>query len=129
MLERHEREDLTAFYRLTGEEEFLLDHFEGFPVMPGVLLLESLRQAASVLLSNPEDPRKTAWRLESAEDVKFGQFVRPGSGLRISVRASGQDGPARLVEGRIDLTDDGGVARGKALTASLRLVPLEIPVR
>ena len=39
-------QSLTAVKNLSLAEEYLADHFPGFPVMPGVLMLEALTQAA-----------------------------------------------------------------------------------
>lgn len=118
-------EGLTAFYTLTGREEFLLDHFEGFPVMPGVLMLEALTQASASLLAYSSDFEKPSYRLESVSDVKFGQFVKPGSRLKLTVRLLGeQDGSSRM-EGRIErLAADGESPAGKALSAALVLRPV-----
>ena len=49
VVEIRKNEFLTAVFKLKGSEEFLKDHFEGFPVMPGVLLLEALKQASERL--------------------------------------------------------------------------------
>ena len=98
-------ESLTAFLSLKGSEEFLKDHFENFPVTPGVLLLESLKQAASKLLtgSNPADDG-SYFRLTEVAEAKFGQFVRPGSQLKVFVRLlSKNEEGAAVFEGRIDL--------------------------
>ena len=118
-------ESLTAFYTLQGSEEFLKDHFEGFPVMPGVLLLEMLIQAASELLILSEGRRGDFFRLVSAEEVKFGQFIRPESELKISVRLLEKQDRFRSFEGRIDWVK--GLENRffrKALTAHVTLGPV-----
>ena len=113
-------ESVTAFFTLHGDEEFLEDHFEGFPVMPGVLQLETLKQAAFHLLAESEGRPLWAYRLAEASDVRFGQFVKPGSRLKVSVRM-GQRGPQAIsCSGRIDLLQD-GVAVGRSLSADLTI--------
>ena len=113
------RESLTALYTLKGAEEFLQDHFEGFPVMPGVLLLESLKQAASRLMGLSGESKPPFFRLARAEEVKFGQFVRPGNLLKIFVRQLKEEGCFVFFEGRIDQENG-----RKVLTAKLVLEPV-----
>lgn len=121
--ELKKNESLTAVYRLSGSEEFLKDHFSNFPVMPGVLLLESLKQAASKLLAESK-PGGRFYRLQAAQEVKFGQFVRPGSELKLSVRLLSKQGALSHLEGRADLVVNGSTL-GKALSVRLTLAPLE----
>ena len=116
-------QNITAFFTLRGDEEFLQDHFEGFPVMPGVLLLESLRQAASLLLSGWEKSEVSEFRLEEIQEAKFGQFVKPGSRLRVSVRLVRNEGRRSFFDGRMELMGEHQVPLGRALTASFSLVP------
>ena len=113
-------ENLTASYTLAGKEEFLKDHFKDFPVMPGVLLLETAKQAAALLL-RLSDGKGKQYRLKSAEEVRFGQFVKPGSKLKIFVRLLKNRPEASVFDGRIDLAD---APFGKALTATVTLVPV-----
>ena len=113
-------ESLTAYYTLTGKEEFLKDHFKNFPVMPGVLLLETAKQAAASLLRLSDGEGKQ-YRLKSAEEVRFGQFVKPGSRLKIFVRLLKNGSEASIFDGRIDLAD---APFGKALTATMTLAPV-----
>ena len=113
-------ESLTAYYTLTGKEEFLKDHFKNFPVMPGVLLLETVKQAAAVFLGMSQDSEGRQYRLSCAEEVRFGQFIKPGSMLKIFVRLLKQESYASTFEGRIDLTN---APFGKALSATMTLVP------
>lgn len=113
-------ESLTAIYTLTGKEEFLKDHFKGFPVMPGVLLLETAKQAAASLL-RLSDGQGKQYRLKNAEEVRFGQFVKPGSKLKIFVRLLKNGSGTSDFDGRIDLAD---APFGKALTATITLVPV-----
>ncbi len=116
-------ESLTARFRLTGKEEFLKDHFEGFPVMPGVLMLESLKQAASLLLSASGEFDRPIWRLVAVHDARFGQFVKPGNHLKVTVRKARTNGQAEVVDGRLDLLADDGSPRARALLAQIELVP------
>lgn len=111
---------LTAYFTLKGSEEFLLDHFGGFPVMPGVLMLEALKQASKRYLEVSEGPAVN-WRMSSAQDVKFGQFVRPGGTLKITTRLVSSEGFDRRFDGRIDLLGEGDVPMGRALAAGITL--------
>ena len=121
-VEEFEKNDsLTAYYTLTGKEEFLKDHFKNFPVMPGVLLLEMAKQAAGSLLQLSDGSGKKNYRLISAEEVRFGQFIKPGSQLKILVRLLKREAESDLFDGRIDLMNP---PFGKALSATLVLAPV-----
>ena len=121
MSEVEKGQSITAFFTLKGDEEFLLDHFEGFRVMPGVLLLESLKQAACALLKE-ETVNGSFYRLAAVHEVKFGQFVRPGSCFEISVSLTGREDHRVNFEGRARLVKD-GTPGARVLQAAFSLVP------
>ena len=118
-------QSITAFFTLKGNEEFLQDHFEGFPVMPGVLLLESLKQAASLILGGWKGADNDVFRFDEVQEVKFGQFVRPGGLLRLTAQVAKRKGARVFFEGRMDLMGEHNVSLGRALTASFSLVPVK----
>ena len=66
-------------------EEYLADHFPTFPVLPGVLMLESATQAAGWLLHRRHEFAKSMTLLKEARNVKYGTFVAPGNALRMEV--------------------------------------------
>jgi len=115
-------ESLTATFELKGTEEFLKDHFDGFPVMPGVLLLESLKQAASAFL-DASFPGTGPYRLAAVEEARFGQFVKPGSVLNLSVRLRKIDAAIYFFDARADFVpgNSGDSPRGRALSAGFSL--------
>jgi 3-hydroxyacyl-[acyl-carrier-protein] dehydratase len=57
-------------------------HFPRFPVLPGVLILDSLVQLAHHLLHAQNDH---SWRLGHMQNVRFRHFVRPGDQMEIAV--------------------------------------------
>jgi 3-hydroxyacyl-[acyl-carrier-protein] dehydratase len=66
-------------------EEYLADHFPTFPVLPGVMMLEAITQAAGWLLHHRSDFAKSMAVLKEARNVKYGTFVAPGQTLRVEV--------------------------------------------
>ncbi len=66
-------------------EEYLADHFPTFPVLPGVLMLEAITQAAGWLLHKRSNFSKSIAVLKEAKNVKYGQFVAPGNYLKVDV--------------------------------------------
>ena len=65
----------------TYSEPFFQDHFPGFPVVPGVLLLESLAQIAGKLIGYTVRHERGDWPFPiftMADRVKFRRFVKPG---------------------------------------------------
>lgn len=66
---------------LTLGEEYLADHFPTFPVMPGVLMLETLVEAGAWLLRITEDFRHSVIVLREVKNVKYGNFMIPGKNL------------------------------------------------
>lgn len=81
---------ITAVKTLSMAEEYLADHFPGFPVMPGVLMLEAMTQAGAWLVRASEDFVHSMVVLKEARAVKYGQFVEPGQTLRLTVEIVGQ---------------------------------------
>jgi len=77
---------LVAVKNVTVNEEFFQGHFPGTPLMPGVLMLESLSQAAALLLLQHGDtPPNTRVYLRGVNDAKFRRQVVPGDRLRLEV--------------------------------------------
>src|SRR5262249_3744614 len=76
---------IVAIKQVSLAEEYLADHFPTFPVLPGVMMLESLTQPAAWLLHRRENFAKSMAVLKEARNVKYGQFVAPGDALRVEV--------------------------------------------
>jgi 3-hydroxyacyl-[acyl-carrier-protein] dehydratase len=93
-------ESLQAVKNLTLGEEYLADHFPTFPVMPGVLMLETLVEAAAWLLRLTEDFRHSVIVLREARNVKYGTFMEPGRQMTIRVDLLEQDEAAATFKGR-----------------------------
>jgi 3-hydroxyacyl-[acyl-carrier-protein] dehydratase len=74
---------------LTLGEEYLADHFPTFPVMPGVLMLQTLVEASAWLLRLTEDFRHSVIVLREARNVKYGSFVEPGRTLVVTSELTG----------------------------------------
>jgi len=79
---------IVARKQVSAAEEYLADHFPGFPILPGVMMLEVMVQAARTLL---EDRQGAAWVAGNVRAVKYGAMVRPGQSLRVEVTVSEPD--------------------------------------
>ena len=93
-------ESLAAVKNLSLAEEYLSDHFPGFPVMPGVLMLEALTQAGAWLIRDMEDFAHSIIVLKQAKTIKYGSFVEPGRQLELRVNLISHDDRERCVQGR-----------------------------
>ena len=105
VLER-EPDRLVAVKTVTSAEEYLADHFPGFPVLPGVLMLETLVQAARRLVEHADDSGDAVGPLvvRDVRNVKYGSFVRPGQTLTVDVtlRKRDEQGLEFQGTGRVD---------------------------
>ena len=89
VIEREPGVRLAAVKNLTVNEEFFQGHFPGTPLMPGVLIIESLVQAASMLLLDTEDESPTSRVvLRGVNNARFRHPVVPGDRLRLDVQIS-----------------------------------------
>ena len=103
---------LVAVKNLSLAEEYLADHFPGFPVMPGVLMLEALTQAGAWLLREMEDFEHSVVVLKVAKTIKYGSFVEPGRQLTIKVELLSQDGRDAQFKG-VGTVDGQSMVQGK----------------
>lgn len=77
---------VVAIKNVTMNEPFFQGHFPGFPVMPGVLIVEAMAQAAAVLVLNRlPDPENKLVFFASITEARFRKPVVPGDQLRIEV--------------------------------------------
>lgn len=90
---------ITAVKNLTLAEEYLADHFPGFPVMPGVLMLESLVQTGAWLMRQSQDFEYSTILLKEARAVKYNSFVAPGNSLQLTMTVKKQAGPTWEFQG------------------------------
>lgn len=80
-------DELVALKNVTINEPYFQGHYPGRPVMPGVLQVEAMAQAAGVLLLRklPVEENKIAFFM-SVDKVKFRQAVEPGDSVEIRVK-------------------------------------------
>src|SRR5262249_6808862 len=89
---------MTAVKNVTVSEDFFQGHFPGEPLMPGVLMIETLAQVAAILLVEAPDGGavRRAW-LRGVDDAKFRLRVVPGDRLNLEVTAESRRGPIAKV--------------------------------
>ena len=87
-IEPHKR--LRAIKNVTINEPFFQGHFPGHPVMPGVLVIEAMAQAAGLLTQLSEPPRgadaeQPLYYLVKVDKARFSRIVVPGDQLCLEV--------------------------------------------
>lgn len=97
-------ERIVTIKQVSAAEEYLQDHFPGFPVLPGVMMIEALVQAGRRLLAPISGDSRLV--LGSARAIKYGSFVRPGETLRVEVSLN-----KPLEQGEFELKAEGKVLR------------------
>ena len=91
VLEVKAGERLLALKNVTVNEDFFRGHFPGNPIMPGVLIVEAMAQAAGLLVSATAAEKPPAMPyLVGVDEVKFRRPVVPGDRLQIEVRLLGR---------------------------------------
>ncbi len=95
---------LVGVHRLKSEEEYLQDHFPSFPVMPGVLMLDSMFQAAMWFLRLEDDFAYPIILLREARNVRYSDFVTPGQELRVTAEVFRREEPITVFkcQGEVD---------------------------
>lgn len=79
---------LVAIKNITINEHFFNGHFPGKPVMPGVLIIESMAQAAGMLAhldAELEGRRGELYYLVKIDNARFTQVIKPGDQLELDV--------------------------------------------
>jgi 3-hydroxyacyl-[acyl-carrier-protein] dehydratase len=84
-IEKADEKEVIGFKRFTGSEFFFAGHFPGFPVVPGVILVETLAQCGGAG-SRMYTGFQGLFFLATVDKVKFRRQVRPGEELRMVIR-------------------------------------------
>ena len=132
-------ERIVTIKALSLAEEYLADHFPAFPVLPGVMMIEAMVQAAAWLTRVRQGFSRSIVILTTARNVKYARFVQPGDLLRCELAAVeiGEDaarfkgagfvGDRQAVSGRLELSCfnlagrvAGGAAADESIVAELK---------
>ncbi len=84
VIECNPGKSIKAIKNVTFNEPFFVGHFPGYPIMPGVLIIESLAQASAICVlskGNQSTMKNKVVYFMSIENAKFRKPVTPGDAL------------------------------------------------
>lgn len=99
-------DSIVTVKNVTSAEEYLGDHFPSFPILPGVMMLECMVQAARELAGSDGGPLV----LGEVRNVKYGNMVRPGQQLRVEVSVKKRDNDTVSFQGKGTVDGDTAVS-------------------
>jgi len=109
---------LVAIKNVTINEPFFQGHFPGYPIMPGVLVVEAMAQAGGmIMMAEIPDRTKKLVVFTGIERAKFRRPVTPGDQVRIEVEVLSMRTRAGRIQGRA--TVDGKLACEATLTCQV----------
>jgi 3-hydroxyacyl-[acyl-carrier-protein] dehydratase len=103
-------ERIVALKNVTINEPYFMGHFPGHPVMPGVLIIESMAQACAILTYvtlQPKEDDGTLFYFAGIDAARFKRPVLPGDQLRLEAemgrvkRGIGKFTARAIVDGQI----------------------------
>jgi len=103
---------------VSATEDVFDDHFPGYPILPGALVVETFEQASQLLIGVSHDFARVG-RLRGVERAAFRHFVRPGDQLRVRCARSAGDDAGWIVSATAEV--DG--RRVASATLDFALVP------
>ncbi|MGH9620141.1 MAG: 3-hydroxyacyl-ACP dehydratase FabZ [Bryobacteraceae bacterium] len=111
-------DSIVGIKNVTFNEPYFTGHFPGFPVMPGVLIIEAMAQVGGLLVAKmAPHTRGRIMFLASVEDAKFRKPVVPGDQLRIEMKLTRLKTTVAKMQGRA--TVDGQVVAEATLMCKL----------
>lgn len=81
---------IVAEKKINKKEDYLKGHFPGNPIVPGVLIIESMAQASGIISAYNSGELRDIYFLSRVSDVKFNHPVLPGDTLIIKVEILGR---------------------------------------
>ena len=117
VVEFEDNKRIVAVKNVTAGEPWCIGHFPGHPVMPGVLIIESMAQAAAILAHRSVEgviPGKKVY-LVGANDLKWKKMVVPGDTLRVEMVSVRKRRPMWIMQGTV--TVDGKLVASGTLNA------------
>jgi 3-hydroxyacyl-[acyl-carrier-protein] dehydratase len=100
ILEIEPGRSIRAAKNLTLGEEYLADHFPTFPVMPGVLMLQTLVETGAWFLRIRDDFEHSVIVLREARNVKYGTFMDPGRRMVLTAELLEESGDLATFKGK-----------------------------
>ena len=107
-------ESCTAYKNVSEDEYYFKGHFPGNPIMPGVLIVESLAQTGAVAILSMEENKGKNALFGGIDKIRFKKQVVPGDRLKLEVKIIKRKGPIGI--GEAIATVDGKVAAKGELT-------------
>ncbi len=105
-------ESATAYKYVDEEEWYFKGHFPGNPIMPGVLITESLAQTGAIAILSLEENKGKNALFGGIDKMKFKKMVVPGDKLKLEVKIIKQKGPIGVGEA-IATVNEKLVAKGE----------------
>ena len=96
--EYHPGESAIAYKHIREDEWYLKGHFPGNPIMPGVLIAESLAQTGAVAILSKEENKGRNALFGGIDKMKFKKMVVPGDRLKLEVKIIKRKGPIGIGE-------------------------------
>lgn len=119
ILELEEGKRIVGLKNVTINEPFFQGHFPGHPIMPGVLIIESMAQVGGMLLMRSiPDPSSKVVYFMSLDNIKFRRPVKPGDQLRLELEVLQIRGTTCRMRGVASV--DGQVATEAEMAAIVR---------
>ena len=110
-------ESATAYKYVNEDEWYFKGHFPGNPIMPGVLIAESLAQTGAVAILSVEENKGKNALFGGIDKMKFKKQVVPGDKLKLEVKIIKRKGPIGV--GEAIATVEGKIAARGELTFAI----------